>query len=100
MSSAMVALCTFDLRIPGCTSLKEKRHVIKAITGSLRRTFNVAVAEVDHQDLWQRATLAVSAVAGEGYHLKRVMREVERHLDTFPAVEVLSSDLSLHGAED
>jgi len=96
----LVALCRFDLRIPGVMSLKQKRHVVKTLTASLRSKFNVSVAEVDHQDLWQRATLAVSAVAGEGYHLKRVMHEVERHIDTFPAVEVLDVDLSLHGPED
>ena len=96
----MVALCSFDLRIPGCNSLKEKRHVVKTLTASLRAKFNVAVAEVDHLELWQRTTIAVSSVAGEGYHLKRVMHEVERHIDTFPAVEVLSADLTLHGPED
>jgi uncharacterized protein len=96
----LVALCSFDLRIPGCTSLKEKRHVLKTLIASLRAKFNVAVAEVDHQDLWQRSTIAVSAVAGEGYHLKRVMHEVERHIGTFPAVEVLDRALSLHGPDD
>jgi uncharacterized protein YlxP (DUF503 family) len=96
----LVALCRFDLRIPGSNSLKEKRHVLKTLTASLRSKFNVAVAEVDHQELWQRAALGVSAVAAEGYHLKRVMHEVERHIDTFPAVEVLSADLTLHGPED
>jgi uncharacterized protein len=96
----LVALCRFDLRIPGCTSLKEKRHVVKTLTASLRRTFNVSVAEVDHHDLWQRATIAVSSVAGEGYHLRRVMHQVERHVEGFGAVEVIDADLSLHGAED
>jgi uncharacterized protein YlxP (DUF503 family) len=96
----LVALCRFDLRIPGCTSLKEKRHVVKSLTASLRNRFNVSVAEVDHQDLWQRATIAVSSVAGQGYHLRRVMQQVERHVDTFPAVEVLGSSLTLHGPDD
>jgi len=50
----LVALERFDLRIPGCSSLKQKRHVLKSLTGALRSTFNVSVAEVDHQDLWQR----------------------------------------------
>jgi uncharacterized protein YlxP (DUF503 family) len=96
----LVALCTFDLRIPGVTSLKEKRHVVKTLTASLRAKFNVAVAEVDHQDLWQRATIAVSSVAGEGYHLRKVMHQVERHIGTFPAVEVIDARLSLHGPDD
>jgi uncharacterized protein YlxP (DUF503 family) len=96
----LVAMCRFDLRIPGSNSLKEKRHVVKTLTASLRSKFNIAVAEVDHQELWQRTAIGVSAVASEGYHLKRVMHEVERHIDTFPAVEVLSADLTLHGPED
>ncbi len=45
----MVAVVSFDLRIPGSTSLKEKRHVVKALSASLRHRFNVSVAEVDHR---------------------------------------------------
>jgi uncharacterized protein len=96
----LVALERFDLRIPGCGSLKQKRHVLKSLTGAIRSTFNVSVAEVDHQDLWQRSAIAVSSVGAEGYHLKRVMHEVERHIDTFAAVEVIDRQLSLHGPED
>src|SRR6266568_5288343 len=96
----LAALCRFDLRIPGCGSLKEKRHVVKSLTASLRGTFNVAVAEVDHQDLWQRTTIAVSAVGGDGYQLKRVMHEVQRHVDRWLEVEVIDAHLSLHGPED
>ncbi len=94
------ALCSFDLRIPGCSSLKEKRHVVKALTGSLRSKFNVSVAEVDHHDLWQRTTIAVSTVAGDGFQVKRVMHQVERHIGTFPAVEMIARTTSLHGPDD
>jgi len=96
----MVALCRFDIRIPGVTSLKEKRHVLKTLTASLRQKFNVAVAEVDHQELWQRAAIGVSSVAGQGYHLKRVMHEVERHIDRWAEVEIIDVDLSMHGLDD
>jgi uncharacterized protein YlxP (DUF503 family) len=96
----LVGLCRFDLRIPGVSSLKEKRHVVKTLTASLRQKFNVAVAEVDHHELWQRTTLAVSSVAGEAYHLKRVMHEVERHIDRWGEVEIIDADLSLHGPDD
>jgi uncharacterized protein len=61
----LVALERFDLRIPSCGSLKEKRHVVKTLTRGIRATFNVSVAEVDHHELWQRTAIAVAAVAGE-----------------------------------
>ena len=96
----LVALTAFDLRIPLVGSLKEKRRVVKSLTAGLRQRFNVAVAEVDHQDLWRRATLAVSAVGGEGYQIKKVMHEVERYLDRQPEIEVISSHTSLHGHDD
>ena len=95
-----VALCIIQIHLPAVGSLKEKRQVLRSLKDRLREHYNVAVAEVDHQDLWQRATLAVSSVAGEGYHLKRVMHEVERHLATFPAIEVIDTHLSLHGPDD
>jgi len=96
----LVALSAFHLRIPLAGSLKEKRHVVKALTAGLRQRFNVAVAEVEHQDLWQRATLAVSAVGAQGYILKKVMHDVERYLDRQPEIEVLGHEMTLHAQDD
>ncbi len=96
----MAAMCRFDLRIPGCTSLKEKRHVVKTLTASVRQKFNVAVAEVDHHDLWQRTAIGVAAVATDGFHVKRVMHEVERHVERFPSVEMIDATLTFHGQDD
>jgi len=58
----IIGVRTFDLHIPGCRSLKEKRFVVKSIRDKLRSRFNISVAEVDHQDLWQRSTIAIAAV--------------------------------------
>jgi uncharacterized protein YlxP (DUF503 family) len=96
----LVALSSFDLRIPGCSSLKEKRHVVKGLTGGLRQRFNVAVAEVDHQDQWQRTRLAVSAVSGTGFQLRKVMHEVERFVSRQPAVEIIDHTMTLHAQDD
>jgi uncharacterized protein YlxP (DUF503 family) len=96
----LVALERFDLRIPGCGSLKEKRHVVKTLSNAIRAKFNVAVAEVDHHDLWQRTALGVAAVAGEQYHARRVMREVEKLVERWAEVEVLDTELTLHYPED
>jgi uncharacterized protein YlxP (DUF503 family) len=92
----LVALERFDLRIPACGSLKEKRHVVKTLTNAIRAKFNVSVAEVDHHDLWQRSTLAVAVAAGEGYHAKRVLHEVEKLVDRWAEVELIEAELSLH----
>ena len=92
----LVALERFDLRIPGCGSLKQKRHVVKSLTGAIRSTFNVSVAEVDHHDLWQRTTLAVAATGAEGYHVRKVMQQVERFVEAWGGVEVIEAELTLH----
>ena len=94
-----VALERFDLRVPGCRSLKEKRHVVKGLTAGLRATFNVSVAEVDHHDLWQRAALDVAAVAGTEYQARKVMGEVERYVDRWVEVELIDADLTIHYPE-
>jgi hypothetical protein len=96
----LVALSAFDIRIPGVASLKEKRHVVKGLTQGIRQRFNVAVAEVDHQDQWQRARLGVSAVSAEAFQLRKVMHEVERYVSRNPTVEIIDHTMTLHGPDD
>jgi uncharacterized protein len=91
----LVALERFDLRIPGSRSLKQKRHVISSLTAAIRQRFPVSVAEVDHQDLWQRAAIAVAAVGADQHHLRKVMHEVEKLVDRWPETEVLQAELEL-----
>lgn len=88
------AALRLDLRIRDPQSLKEKRHVIKAITSHVDRTFGVAVAEVDHQDLWNRATLGVAAVAPQASQLDRILHTVERHMRERHDCEVLAVSVS------
>jgi uncharacterized protein len=96
----VVAVERFDLRIPAARSLKEKRHVVKGLTAALRQTFEVSVAEVDHQDLWQRATIAVAAVGADQHHLRRVMQAVGKRVDAWIEVEVIDRDLRLWWPDD
>ncbi len=78
-----------ELRIRGVGSLKEKRHVISSLRAHLTKTFDVAVAEVDHLDKWQRATIGVAAVASSAGHLDRILHTVRVAIDQEPRVEVL-----------
>lgn len=84
----------FDLRLPACHSLKEKRAVVKPILDGARHRYAVAAAEVGYQDKWQRAELGVAAVAGSPKHVEEVLDAVERFVWSFPEVEVLSTERS------
>jgi len=66
--------------------------VIKPIIEGARRRFQVAAAEVAHQDSWQRAGVGVAAVGGQAGHVDEVLRSVERFVWSFPEVEVLAAD--------
>ena len=82
------AVC-FDLHVPESRSLKVKRAAIRPIVDGLRHRFKVSVAEVDHQDQWQRAAIGVAVVAGSDGHLREILDSVARFVDRAPDVELL-----------
>ena len=69
----LVALERFDLRIPGCRSLKQKRHVLTSLTAALRQRFPVSVAEVEHQELWQRSQISVVTVGSDDSSVRQTL---------------------------
>jgi uncharacterized protein YlxP (DUF503 family) len=73
-----VGVLIFELRLEESHSLKDKRHYVKSLKDRLRSKFNVAVAEIDHQDLWQRGVVAVVTVSGDRAHAEQVLQNVER----------------------
>jgi len=89
-----------DLRIPASGSLKSKRHVVKGLVGGLRAKFNIAVAEVEFQELWQRAALGYSCISSTAFHAEKMLREVERFVSHDDRVEILSTSHDVRGWED
>jgi uncharacterized protein YlxP (DUF503 family) len=85
----VIGLLTLDLHIPGAHSLKDKRHALRGIETRLRERFNVAVAEVEHQDLWQRARLAVVSVNTDTAHLDSTLQAAAAEAQNARLVEVL-----------
>ncbi len=73
-----IAFLTLELRIEGAHSLKDKRQVLRSMKDKLRNKFNVAVAELDANDLWQRATIGVVSISGSQDYLQGLMENVER----------------------
>jgi uncharacterized protein YlxP (DUF503 family) len=75
----MIAYLTLEIRIEGAHSLKDKRQVLRSVKDGLHNHFNVAVAEIDPSDAWQRATLGVVSISPSRDYLEGLMRNVERH---------------------
>ncbi len=86
-----VGLARYELRLPECSSLKDKRAVLRRLTSALRQKFNISVGEVDFLDLWQRSTVAVSLVTDTQYHGRRVLQEVGKHVQSHPGIELLDA---------
>jgi len=83
------AALRFELWVPDSRSLKTKRAAVRPIVDGLRHRLHVSVAEVDHQDTWQRAAVAVAAVAESDGRLREVLATVERFVAGAPGVELL-----------
>jgi len=71
-----LGVCTIKLRLPENHSLKDKRKVIKSIVTRVRNRYNVAIAEVDDNDLWQSATLAVACLSNDARQVDEVLSKV------------------------
>jgi hypothetical protein len=85
VSAARVALGLVELHLPDVDSLKGKRHVLKGLKEKVRARFDCSVAEVDHQDIWQRATLAIAFVSADARHANEVVSKamdfIEDHVE-------------------
>lgn len=85
----IVGLCRIDLFLPESRSLKAKRQVIKGLKDRIRNRFNVSVAEVEHQSLWQRATLGLAMVSEEKGYVDRTLQQVLNLVRAEPRLLVL-----------
>ena len=85
----VVGVCTLELHLPGVDSLKGKRQILLSLKERIQRKFNVSIAEVDGQDLWQRAVLGVACVANEQRHTNQVLASVLNFVRANPSVELM-----------
>lgn len=76
-----IAYCTLELYIPYAQSLKDKRMILRKAQDRLRARTNFSIAEVEHQDLWQRARLAAVTVSGDNAILERVTQDFVREAE-------------------
>jgi uncharacterized protein YlxP (DUF503 family) len=91
----VIGSLTVSIHIPESHSLKEKRQVVQSVVARLRRTFNIAVAEVGDQDTWQLATIGIACVSGDGRHADEMCQKVLRHLENEGEAQITTSRFEL-----
>ncbi len=91
-----VGVCKISLRLPENLSLKGKRQVLKSITTRVGNKFNVSVAEIDDQDLWQLATIGISCVSNNKRHANEVLSKVVDFItDSRFEIEILCYEIEI-----
>jgi len=94
-----IGVCRLELRLAENHSLKGKRQVIKSIIARLQNEYNVSVAEIDNQDLWQLATLGISCVSNQRRHADEILScTVKFVIQNYPDVELLGSEIEIFPA--
>ena len=90
----VVGVITWELILSGCQSLKDKRRIVKSLKDRLHQRFHVSAAEVDHQDLWQRAALAASVVSPDRRHAEEVLTACDRLVQSEPLAHIAQSEIA------
>jgi uncharacterized protein YlxP (DUF503 family) len=93
--SVVVGLCTIELFLSDSQSLKDKRQILSSLKDRLRQKFNLSVAEIDAQDLWQKGVLALACVANDGRYVNQVLDQAQNMIKSNPIVEIVESRIEL-----
>lgn len=91
----IVGVCTIELHMQGTRSLKSKRQVLKSIIARVKNNFNVAIAEVDYQDKWQRALLGVAVVSTAHDHANRILSKVVNFVESMHLADLLDYHIEI-----
>ncbi|QDP40217.1 DUF503 domain-containing protein [Radiobacillus deserti] len=83
----MIAYAEVECHIYDTQSLKQKRSVLKRIIARLKKDYNIAVSEMDHQDLWQRTVLGLVTISSDRVTAERTIQQALAWIDSFPEIE-------------
>jgi len=84
-----VGIVRIELHLPAAQSLKDKRSIVRGLKDRIRERVHAAVAEVDHQDLWQRCALGVAVVSGESHQVDELLQAVRGLVNNTYGAELL-----------
>src|SRR5882762_6526695 len=91
----VVGVLRLTLVVPGARSLKEKRHAVRKITDRVRARYNVSIAEVGDNDVWQRALVGVTAVANDRSFVNEVLDKVVRDVEMLGVADLVGREMEL-----
>ncbi|MBA2870847.1 hypothetical protein HNQ85_001117 [Anoxybacillus calidus] len=83
----MIGYVECECLIYDAQSLKEKRAVLQRVVTRLKQKYNVSVAEIDHQDVWQRTKLGIVAITSNRITTERELQRALEMIDSFPEIE-------------
>ena len=83
----MILYAEVECVIYDTQSLKQKRSVLKKIITRLQKTYNMAISELDYQDLWQRTQIGLVTIASDKVQSEKVMQQALAMIDSFPEIE-------------
>jgi uncharacterized protein YlxP (DUF503 family) len=89
----VVGILRLTLYVPGASSLKDKRQVLRKVIDRLRARFNVSVAEVGENDIWQRAVVGIAAISNDHSFVNEVLDKCAR--DAGNIAEILNSEMEI-----
>lgn len=89
-----VGLLTLEIHIEDAQSLKDKRQVLRSLKDRLRAHFNVAVAELAHQDLWQRSRIGVVTISSDSKHLEESLAQIAEESERVLGRDLVSQDIA------
>jgi uncharacterized protein len=92
----------YELFIPASGSLKDKRQVLRRVTSAVQQKLRVSVAEVAHQDLWQRSAIGVACVAESTSHCRKLLQEIEKTIarSAIDGAEIVDRTIQIVAMED
>jgi uncharacterized protein YlxP (DUF503 family) len=88
-----IGLLTLEIHIADARSLKDKRQVLRSLKDRLRARFNVAVAELEHQELWQRSRVGVVSISGDGKHLEESLAAIAEESERVLGRDLVSQEI-------
>lgn len=92
----IIGACEIEFSLPENGSLKAKRSILKSLLARLHNTYNVAAAEIDHQDLWQSAVIGIVTVTNSTVHANQILTNVINWIeDNYPEALIVHQSIEI-----